>query len=59
MRMKKMNVKKKDMICVLVIRVPLCSHPIDVLGAQTVIEISHLEEVCKKIISIYHFLEGN
>ena len=57
MRMKKMNEKKReDMIDVLVIRVPLCSHHlIDILGAQTVF----LEEDCKKRISISHFLEGN
>ena len=56
MRMKKMNEKKReDMIGMLVIRVPLCSHPIDILGAQTVF----LEEDYKKRISIYHLLEGN
>ena len=56
MRIKKMNEKKEDMVGVLVIRVPLCSHPIDILGgAQTVF----LEEDCKKRISISHLLEGN
>ena len=36
MRMKKMNEKQReDVVCVLVIRVSLCSHPIDILGAQT------------------------
>ena len=56
MRMKKMNEKKKDMVDVLVIRIPLCSHPIDILGVQTVfLE----EEECKKRISISHLLEGN
>jgi len=43
------------MIGVLVIRVPLCSHPIDVLRVQTVF----LEEESKKRISISHLLEGN
>jgi len=43
------------MVGVLVIRVSLYSHPIDILGAQTVF----LEEDCKKIISISHLLEGN
>jgi len=44
------------MVGVLVIRVvPLCSHPIDILGAQTVF----LEEDDKKRISISHILEGN
>ena len=56
MRKKKMNEKKREnMISVLVIRVPLCSHPIDILGSQTVF----LEEDCKKRISISHLLEGN
>ena len=41
------------MVDVLVIRVPLCSHPIDILGAQTVF----LEEDYKKRNS--HLLEGN
>ena len=51
-----MNEKKReDMVDVLVIRVPLCSHSIDILGAQMVF----LEEVCKKRISISHLLEGN
>ena len=31
-----MKKKREDMVGVLVIRVPLCSHPIDILGAQTV-----------------------
>ena len=35
MRMKKMN-EKKNMVGVLVIHVPLYSHPIDILEAQTV-----------------------
>ena len=55
MRMKKMNEKREDMVGVLVTLVPLCSHPIDILGAQTVF----LEENCKKRISISHLLEGN
>ena len=47
--------KKRRYGCVLVIRVPLCLHPIDILGAQTVF----IEEDCKKRISISHLLEGN
>ena len=42
------------MIGVLVIRVPLCSHPINILGTQTV-----FFEEDKKRISISHLLEGN
>ena len=54
--MKKMNEKKrKYMVGVLVIRVPLCSHPTDILGTQRVF----LEEDGKKRISIFHLLEGN
>jgi len=41
------------MIDVLIIRVPPCSHPIDVARAL------FLEEDGKKRISISHFLEGN
>ena len=41
------------MIGVLVIRVPLYSHPIDILAAV------FFEEDCKKKISISHLLEGN
>ena len=41
------------MVGVLVIRVPLCSHPIDILKAV------FLDEDCKKKISISHLLEGN
>jgi len=29
-----MNEKREDMVGVLVIRVPLCSHSIDILGAR-------------------------
>jgi len=48
--------KREYMVDVLVIRVvSLCSHLIDILGAQTVF----LEEDDKKIILIYHILEGN
>ena len=47
--------KRKDMIGVLVIRVPLCSHSIDILRTQTVF----LEENCNKRISIFHLLKGN
>jgi len=43
------------MIGVLVIRVPLCSHPIDILRAQTVF----LEEDWKKRISISQLLKEN
>jgi len=43
------------MIGVLVIRVPLCSHPINILKVQTVF----LEEDYKKKISISHLLEEN
>ena len=52
-----MNEKKKKryMIGVLVIRVPLRSDPIDVPQSHTVF----LEEDCKKRISISHLLEGN
>jgi len=42
------------MIDVLVIRILLCSHPIDILGVEV-----FLEEECKKRISISHILEGN
>ena len=52
--MKKMNEKKEDMVSVLVIRVPLCSHPIDILEAQKV-----FLEKDRKIISIFHLLEEN
>jgi len=55
MRVKKNEWKKEDMVGVLVIRVPLHSHPIDVLRAQTLF----LEEDCKKRISISHLLEEN
>ena len=44
------------MIGVLVIRVPLCSHPIDILGG---VKTMFLEEDGKKRISISHLLEGN
>jgi len=47
--------KRKNMICVLVIRVPLRSDPIDVPQSHTVF----LEEDCKKRILISHLLEGN
>jgi len=47
--------KREDMIGVLIIRVHLRSHSIDVARAQTVF----LEKECKKRISISHFLEGN
>ena len=47
--------KREDMVGVLVTRVPLCSHLIDILGAQTVF----LEKDCKKRMSISHLLEGN
>ena len=51
-----MNEKKReDIVGVLVIRVPLCSHPINILGVQTVF----LEKDYKKRISISHLLEGN
>jgi len=51
-----MNEKKREnIIGVLVIHIPLCSHPIDILGAQTVF----LEKDRKKRISISHILEGN
>ena len=54
--MKNMNEKKrKKMVGVLVMRIPQCSHPINILGAQTVF----LEKDCKKRISISHLLEGN
>ena len=43
MRMKKMNKKRENIIGMLVIRVFLCSHPID----------------CKKKILISHILRGN
>ena len=43
------------MVGVLVIRVHLCSHLIDVLGAQTLF----LEKDGKKKISIFYLLEGN
>ena len=46
---------RKDIIGVLVIRVPLCSDPIDVPQSHRVF----LEEDCKKGISISHILEGN
>ena len=44
--------KREDIIGGLVIRVSLCSHPIDILGSQTVF----LEEDCKKRISISYLL---
>ena len=47
--------KRKNMICVLVIRVPLRSDSIDVPQSHTVF----LEEDCKKRILISHLLEGN
>ena len=47
--------KKKDMVGVLVICISLCSHPIDILGAQMVF----LEQDGKKRISISHLLKGN
>jgi len=47
--------KKEDMVGVLVIRVSLSSHPIDILGVKAVF----LEEDCKKRISISYLLEGN
>jgi len=51
-----MKKKREDMVGVLVIHVvPLCSHLIDILGAQTMF----LEEDGKKKISISHILEGN
>ena len=50
--------KRKDMVGVLVIRVLLCSHPIDILGAQTVF-LDLKEYECKKRISISHILEWN
>ena len=50
MRMK----KRKNMVDVLVIRVPLCSHPIDVVEVQTV-----FIGDCKKKISISHLLKEN
>ena len=52
---KKWMKKREDMIGMLIIRVTLCSYPIDILGAQTVF----VEEDCKKIISISHLWEGN
>ena len=48
--------KRKDMIGVLVIRIPIC------LQGQTMFfffEEDFLEEECKKKISIFHFLEEN
>ena len=50
-----MKKKRKDMIDVLVIGVPLRSDPIDVPQSHTVF----LEEDFKKRISISHLLEGN
>jgi len=47
--------KRKYMIGVLVIRVPLRSDPIDVPQSHTVF----LEEDFKKRISIFHLLEEN
>ena len=47
--------KRKDMIGVLVIRVPLRSDPIDVPQSHTVF----LEEDCKKRILVSHLLERN
>ena len=44
-----MNEKRENMIGVLVIRVPLCSHPIDISGTEV-----FLEEDYKKRISISH-----
>ena len=46
--------KKKDMVDMLIIRVPLYSHSIDIVRAETVF----LEDGKKKI-SISHILEGN
>jgi len=50
-----MNEKRKDMISVLVIRVPLCSDSIDVPQSHKMF----LEEEFKKRISIFHLLEEN
>jgi len=47
--------KREDMIGMLVLRVPLRSHSIDVPRAQTVF----CGEDCKKRILISHLLEGN
>jgi len=47
--------KRKNMIGVLVIYVPLCSDPIDVPQSHMVF----LEKDCKKRISISHLLKGN
>jgi len=56
MRVKRNEWKKEeDMIGVLVIRVPLHSHPVYVPRAQTVF----LEEDSKKWISISHLLKEN
>ena len=53
MRMKEMNEKKRRYgWCA---SVHLCSHPIDILGVQTVF----LERDCKKRILISHLLKGN
>jgi len=52
---KKKRKKRKNMIGVLVIRVPLRSDPIDVTQSHAVF----LEEDFKKRISIFHLLEGN
>jgi len=50
-----MKKERENIIGVLVIRVSLYSHPIDILGVQTMF----LEEDYKKKISISHLLEGN
>jgi len=47
--------KRENIVGMLVICVPLCSHPIDILGVQAMF----LEEDWKKRISISHLLEGN
>jgi len=36
MRMKKMNEKRENIVGVLAIHIPVCSHPIDILGVLTV-----------------------
>jgi len=47
--------ERKDMIVLLVMRVPLCSDPIDIPQSHTLF----LGEDFKKRISISHLLEGN
>ena len=55
MRIKKMNEKKKKRYGWWASYMCSCSHPIDILRAQTVF----LEEDCKTKISIPHLLQRN